>query len=139
MKTLYNNYCNSKQGYLLLLISQFVTNQICSHVTDLLSFVSLAFLCNPADFLPDYLFHLQCYIWAECFKCFYNTDDVHLWQLRIVLFKAFPVPEAVRQGRYFCADPPVGNTQILSICMFSYQQMESASTGGHLKLISVYV
>lgn len=31
-------------------------------VTDLLSFVSLAFLCNPADFLPDYLFHLQCYI-----------------------------------------------------------------------------
>lgn len=47
---------------LLLLISQFVTNQICSHVTDLLSFVSLAFLCNPADFLPDYLFHLQCYI-----------------------------------------------------------------------------
>ena len=42
--------------------SQFVTNQICSHVTDLLSFVSLAFLCNPADFLPDYLFHLQCYI-----------------------------------------------------------------------------
>ena len=43
MKTLYNNYCNSKQGYLLLLISQFVTNQICSHVTDLLSFVSLAF------------------------------------------------------------------------------------------------
>ena len=21
----------------------------------------LAFLCNPADFLPDYLFHLQCY------------------------------------------------------------------------------
>ena len=48
--------------YILLLISQFVTNQICSHVTDLLSFVSLAFLCNPADFLPDYLFHLQCYI-----------------------------------------------------------------------------
>ena len=47
---------------LLLLISQFVTDQICSHVTDLLSFVSLAFLCNPADFLPDYLFHLQCYI-----------------------------------------------------------------------------
>ena len=47
---------------LLLLISQFVTNQICSHVTDLLSFVSLVFLCNPADFLPDYLFHLQCYI-----------------------------------------------------------------------------
>ena len=45
----------------MLLISQFVTNQICSHVTDLLSFVSLAFLCNPADFLPDYLFHLQCY------------------------------------------------------------------------------
>ena len=26
-----------------------------------------------------------------------------------------------------------------SICMFSYQQMKSASTGGHLKLISVYV
>lgn len=47
---------------LLLLISQFVTNQICSHVTDLLSFVSLLFLYNPADFLPDYLFHLQCYI-----------------------------------------------------------------------------
>lgn len=46
----------------MLLISQFVANQICSHVTDLLSFVSLAFLCNPADFLPDYLFHLQCYI-----------------------------------------------------------------------------
>ena len=43
----------------MLLISQFVANQICSHVTDLLSFVSLAFLCNPADFLPDYLFHLQ--------------------------------------------------------------------------------
>lgn len=58
MKTLYNNYCNSKQGYLLLLISQFVTNQICSHVTDLLSFVSLAFC-------------------------------------------------AIRQERYFCADPPV--------------------------------
>ena len=64
----------------MLLISQFVTDQICSHVTDLLSFVSLAFLCNPADFLPDYLFHLQCYIWAECFKCFYDTDDVHLWR-----------------------------------------------------------
>lgn len=47
---------------ILLLISQFVTNQICSRVTDLLSFVSLSFLCNPADFLPDYLFHLQCYI-----------------------------------------------------------------------------
>lgn len=47
---------------LLLLISQFVTNQICSHVTDLPSFVSLAFLYNPADFLPDYLFHLQCYV-----------------------------------------------------------------------------
>ena len=47
---------------LVLLISQFVTNQICSHVTDLPSFVSLAFLYNPADFLPDYLFHLQCYI-----------------------------------------------------------------------------
>ena len=47
---------------IVLLISQFVTNQIYSHVTDLLSFVSLAFLCNPADFLPDYLFHLQCYI-----------------------------------------------------------------------------
>lgn len=47
---------------ILLLISQFVTNQICSHVTDLPSFVSLAFLYNPADFLPDYLFHLQCYI-----------------------------------------------------------------------------
>lgn len=46
----------------VLLISQFVTNQICSHVTDLPSFVSLAFLYNPADFLPDYLFHLQCYI-----------------------------------------------------------------------------
>ena len=46
----------------MLLISQFVTNQICSHVTDLPSFVSLAFLYNPADFLPDYLFHLQCYI-----------------------------------------------------------------------------
>ena len=112
----------------VLLISQFVTNQICSHVTDLPSFVSLAFLYNPADFLPDYLFHLQCYIWAECFKRFYDTDDVHFWQLWIVLFKAFPVPEAVRQRRYFCADPPVGNTQILSICMFSYQQMESAST-----------
>ena len=28
----------------MLLISQFVTNQICSRVTDLLSFVSLAFL-----------------------------------------------------------------------------------------------
>ena len=67
-------------GREVLLISQFVTNQICSHVTDLLSFVSLAFLCNPADFLPDYLFHLQCYIWAECFKCFYDTDDVHLWR-----------------------------------------------------------
>ena len=25
------------------------------------------------------------------------------------------------------------------ICMFYYQQIESASTGGHLKLISVYV
>lgn len=47
---------------IVLLISQFVTNQICSHVTDLPSFVSLAFLYNPADFLPDYLFHLQCYI-----------------------------------------------------------------------------
>lgn len=46
----------------MLLISQFVTNQICSHVIDLLSFVSLAFCVNPADFLPDYLFHLQCYI-----------------------------------------------------------------------------
>ena len=46
----------------MFLISQFVTNQICSHVTDLPSFVSLAFLYNPADFLPDYLFHLQCYI-----------------------------------------------------------------------------
>ena len=46
----------------LLLISQLVINQICSHVTDLPSFVSLAFLYNPADFLPDYLFHLQCYI-----------------------------------------------------------------------------
>lgn len=46
----------------VLLIFQFVTNQICSRVTDLLSFVSLSFLCNPADFLPDHLFHLQCYI-----------------------------------------------------------------------------
>ena len=41
-------------GIRLLLISRFVTNQICFHVTNLLSFVSLAFLCNPADFLPDY-------------------------------------------------------------------------------------
>ena len=48
--------------YKVLLISQFVTNQICSHVTDLPSFVSLAFLYNPADFLSDYLFHLQCYV-----------------------------------------------------------------------------
>ena len=55
-------YCHLELTSTLLLISQFVTNQICSHVTDLLSFVSLAFLCNPADFLPDYLFHLQCYI-----------------------------------------------------------------------------
>ena len=46
----------------VLLISQLVINQICSHVTDLPSFVSLLFLYNPADFLPDYLFHLQCYI-----------------------------------------------------------------------------
>ena len=84
----------------LLLIFQFVTNQICSRVTDLLSFVSLSFLCNPADFLPDYLFHLQCYIWAECFKRFYDTDDVHLWQIRIVLFKAFPIPETVRHANY---------------------------------------
>lgn len=38
------------------------TYQEKQYVTDLLSFVSLAFLCNPADFLPDYLFHLQCYI-----------------------------------------------------------------------------
>ena len=61
-------FANSEGGAVIigvrkvLLISQFVTNQICSHVTDLPSFVSLAFLCNPADFLPDYLFHLQCYI-----------------------------------------------------------------------------
>ena len=54
--------CRSSGLSDMLLISQFVTNQICSHVTDLPSFVSLAFLCNPADFLPDYLFHLQCYI-----------------------------------------------------------------------------
>ena len=54
--------CRSSGLSDMLLISQFVTNQICSHVTDLPSFVSLAFLYNPADFLPDYLFHLQCYI-----------------------------------------------------------------------------
>ena len=61
-------FANSEGGAVIigvrkvLLISQFVTNQICSHVTDLPSFVSLLFLYNPADFLPDYLFHLQCYI-----------------------------------------------------------------------------
>lgn len=54
--------CRSSGLSDMLLISQFVTNQIYSHVTDLPSFVSLAFLYNPADFLPDYLFHLQCYI-----------------------------------------------------------------------------
>lgn len=90
----------------MLLISQFVTNQICSHVTDLLSFVSLAFLCNPADFLPDYLFHLQCYIWAECFKCFYDTDDVHLWQPRIVLFKASPCSRSSPTGTIFLCQSP---------------------------------
>ena len=40
--------CRSSGLSNMLLISQFVTNQICSHVTDLLSFVSLAFLCKPA-------------------------------------------------------------------------------------------
>ena len=55
-------YFFSIMSYIVLLISQLVINQICSHVTDLPSFVSLAFLYNPADFLPDYLFHLQCYI-----------------------------------------------------------------------------
>ena len=35
--------CRSSGLSDMLLISQFVTNQICSHVTDLLSFVSLAF------------------------------------------------------------------------------------------------
>ena len=43
--------CRSSGLSDMLLISQFVTNQICSHVTDLLSFVSLAFLRNLADFL----------------------------------------------------------------------------------------
>ena len=57
-----SNMARFESGGRVLLISQFVTNQICSHVTDLPSFVSLAFLYNPADFLPDYLFHLQCYI-----------------------------------------------------------------------------
>lgn len=61
LKTLPYLSSSSSEGELLL-ISQFVTNQICSHVTDLPSFVSLAFLYNPADFLPDYLFHLQCYV-----------------------------------------------------------------------------
>ena len=56
----------------VLLISQFVTNQICSHVTDLLSFVSLAFLYNPADFLPDYLFHCKYVIIRICFFDFYS-------------------------------------------------------------------
>lgn len=39
--------------------------------------LAVTFWYNPADILPDHLFHLQCYICAECLKGFYNTDDIH--------------------------------------------------------------
>ena len=41
-----------------------------------------------------------------------------------VVSESFLIPKGIRQGGEFRTDIPVGNTDIIPICMFSYNQVK---------------
>ena len=70
--------------------------------------------------ISSYTFFIRKYLQSG-----YNCTCIHFFHLTVVS-KPFLIPKGIRQGGKFRTDIPVGNTDIIPIRMFSYNQVKMA-------------